>query len=637
MIFCVCMVIFSGKICSQSMLWKDSFGGWADDCFFSVTTVSDGIVAAGYSNFNSFNTFYWGGVTGKGSDDAIIVKYDNNNNVVWRKNFGGNGDDRYYSVTTVSDGIVAVGYSNYFSFGNGDWLGTTTNCFYDIYSLIYTDAIIVKYDYNGNVVWKKNLGGTLYDYFYYVTAVPDGIIAVGYSSSIGSGDWNDAQSRGNTDAIIVKYDNNGNLVWKKNFGGSGEDYYYSVTTVSDGVIAVGTSRNKSFGNGDWIGYTGKGSTDAIIVKYNFDGNVTWKKNFGGGYLDAGNISGNNVFNSVTTISDGVVAVGYSDEQCFNHGDWAGVQSKGNSYTDAVIVKFNNNGDVVWKKNCGGSGYDYFNDVTIVFDGIVAVGYSDISTYGGGDWAGLTAKGGNDAIIVKYDNSGNIVWKKNLGGSYGDDYKSVTTASNGNIVAVGYSSQYSFNNGDWAGVQGMGGNDATIVKYASFISVTNITNVPTTATIGVPLKLTATVVPNDAMNKNIIWNVKNAGTTGAKISNDTLNVSAAGTVTVTATIKNGTAIGTDYTKDFNIIVSTVGIAKMQGTGLRIFPNPTTGQLIIDNGQLTIKSVEIYNIVGQIVFTSPLSNLSHETTIDISHLANGLYFLKVDGKMVKVVKE
>jgi len=47
--------------------------------------------------------------------------------------------------------------------------------------------------------------------------------------------------------------------------------------------------------------------------------------------------------------------------------------------------------------------------------------------------------------------------------------------------------------------------------------------------------------------------------------------------------------------------------------------------------------MYDVVGQVVFTSHLSKLSPETTIDISHLANGLYFLKVDGKVFKVVKE
>ena len=59
--------------------------------------------------------------------------------------------------------------------------------------------------------------------------------------------------------------------WKSNFGGSGNDIYNSITAVSDGIIAVGYSAAASFGNGDWTGVTGKGSTgnfsDAVIVKY----------------------------------------------------------------------------------------------------------------------------------------------------------------------------------------------------------------------------------------------------------------------------------------------------------------------------------------------------------------------------------
>jgi len=73
--------------------------------------------------------------------------------------------------------------------------------------------------------------------------------------------------------------------------------------------------------------------------------------------------------------------------------------------------------------------------------------------------------------------------------------------------------------------------------------------------------------------------------------------------------------------------------------RIYPNPTNGQLrvsgdIWDSGD---REIRISNVVGQVVFTSQLSKLSPETTIDISCLANGLYFLKVNGKVVKIVKE
>ena len=73
-----------------------------------------------------------------------------------------------------------------------------------------------------------------------------------------------------------------------------------------------------------------------------------------------------------------------------------------------------------------------------------------------------------------------------------------------------------------------------------------------------------------------------------------------------------------------------------SGIKIYPNPTTGQLIIDNGQLTISTIEMYNIVGQKV-NYKLSTVNYPLTIDISHLSAGLYFLKIDGKMFKVVKE
>jgi len=48
-----------------------------------------------------------------------------------------------------------------------------------------------------------------------------------------------------------------------------------------------------------------------------------------------------------------------------------------------------------------------------------------------------------------------------------------------------------------------------------------------------------------------------------------------------------------------------------------------------------NIELFDVVGQVVGTYPYGR--PETTIDISHLAKGLYFLKIDGKMFKVVKE
>jgi len=45
-------------------------------------------------------------------------------------------------------------------------------------------------------------------------------------------------------------------------------------------------------------------------------------------------------------------------------------------------------------------------------------------------------------------------------------------------------------------------------------------------------------------------------------------------------------------------------------------------------LVLSNVEVYDIVGKLQ--------KAEIEIDLSHLANGLYFLKINGKMFKIVK-
>jgi len=505
--------------------------------------------------------------------------------VLWKKNFGGLGADEYLSVTAVSDGVIAVGCSRDWSFGNGDWEGVEGNGNYD--------AIIVKYDNAGNVVWKKNFGGSSFDYFYAVATVSDGVIAVGDSHRFGDGDWEGVTGKGNGDAIIVKFDFNGKVVWKKNFGGNGNDRYDGVTIVSDGIVAVGSSHYQSFGNGDWVGVAGQIDDDAIIVKYDHHGNVVWKKSFGTNYRDW--------YESVTAVSDGIIAVGHKYQSSSyrdviivkydNNGNilWNkdlnnagyhyysvatvsdGVIAVGNnSSNDGIIVKYDNSGNVVWKKNLHGG----FDCVTEVSDGVIVAGYAYISTSGGSDWEGFTGHGACDAILVKYDFNGNIVWKKHFGGKGYDKYHSIVAVPDG-IIAVGESydllgSGSSFGNGDLEDLTGKGGGDAIIVKYST----------------------------------------------------------------------NPTSI-TDNSQDAT---------------LRVYPNPTNGQLHITgfdgrdamNGVCT--DVQIFDVYGRKVLTAAApvethgrASLHHHhqpqhptTTLDISHLPEGVYFLRIGGKTTKIVK-
>lgn len=76
--------------------------------------------------------------------------------------------------------------------------------------------------------------------------------------------------------------------------------------------------------------------------------------------------------------------------------------------------------------------------------------------------------------------------------------------------------------------------------------------------------------------------------------------------------------------------------ISGTGLTLSPNPATNQLRIQNTELRIKNIEIYNVLGESVYQSE----SAKTEIDISNLNPGIYFVKVftdktnfSGKFVK----
>ena len=636
----LCFCAFSNKAVGQSIVWKTNFGGLGNDHYVSVTAVSDGgVVAVGHSDLQSFNGGDLEG-EGKGAKDAIIAKHDANGNVVWKKSFGGSGDDYYHSVTAVSDGVVAVGRSATIS--GGDLAGLTGKGGEDAIIVKYNNDGTVAWIKNfGGSSSDQYLSVTAVS----DGIVAVGHSASFNSGSLaGNGDLTGLTGNGGTygnllDAIIVKYNNNGDVAWIKNFGGGNSDYFNSVTAVSDGVIAVGYSSSFDYynnydGSGDLAGLTGNGGEcDAIMVKYNNNGDVVWIKHFGGDDSD--------YFNSVTAVSDGIIAAGHSFPRSFGNGDWAGTTGKNG--VNAIVVKYGNDGSLVWKKNFGDS--CLYNSVTTVSDGVVAVGYAPNGVFGNGDWNGTTGKGDKDGIIVKYDNNGTVAWKKNFGGSHWDYFNAVTTSADGNsVVAAGYSYQYSFGNGNWMGVSGKSAEDATMVKFGlsgeNFVAVSSITNVATTATVGTPLTLTGTVNPSNATNKNIKWSVANAGTTGANVTNNILTAAAAGTVKVRATIEEGAAEGINYTEEFDITVNPgVGIVESHyNNSLIVYPNPAKEQLTIENldMQYSTSDIRLFDIMGRLL-QSTIVNLNSKITVDISHLPCGMYYLKAGNKVVKVVKE
>jgi hypothetical protein len=127
-------------------------------------------------------------------------------------------------------------------------------------------------------------------------------------------------------------------------------------------------------------------------------------------------------------------------------------------------------------------------------------------------------------------------------------------------------------------------------------------------------------------------VKSAGTTGASITGgNTLNATAAGTATITATIANGAAAGTDYTQDFSIAVE-----KEKVTGVsELHPDNPLRAWVRDGllhvaGLTTGETLSIYNATGALVYHS----VATSAEMDINLLAQGVYIIRSGDNTIKV---
>ena len=179
---------------------------------------------------------------------------------------------------------------------------------------------------------------------------------------------------------------------------------------------------------------------------------------------------------------------------------------------------------------------------------------------------------------------------------------------------------------------------------------NVVNLPQYLWCGYPIIL-STVLPDGTVNvaysatleaagdEPITWSIE-AGSlpTGLTLNENTGEISGIPTAegTFNFTVKTTNSVGSD-TKTLNIFINGVGVVETHNcASLQVHPNPTTGQLTINNEQLTITNVEIYDIYGKKLSSHHLIASSSNHLINISHLPTGVYFLKAGNETVKVVK-
>ncbi len=353
-----------------------------------------------------------------GKDDLGISELPSElltGNGEWERTFGRSDEfDYFYYVDVTSDGgfIIAgstLSYSRFDdyldmwlvktdSLGNEEWNKTfsvwgdeyqgmcahqTRDGGYILvgYARFSGKIVLIKTDENGDLIWKKTFDG--YKGSYVEETSDNGYIIAGTTED--------------HDVYLIKTDSNGNMVWNRTYGGDDLDRGYCVHETSEGGFIV-TGLTFSYGH--------YGHGDVWLIKTDSLGNELWNKTF---YAE----EGPNVGYCVRETSDGGFII-------------AGETSMDFGQKDVYLIKTDCYGGLEWSRTFGGGGFDWARYVEETSDGgfILVGGTGSYSRYGG-----------NDLWLIKTDRFGNKVLGRILGSSDSDrGYCVHEIGDNGFIVA-----------------------------------------------------------------------------------------------------------------------------------------------------------------------------------------------------------
>jgi len=355
----------------------------------------------------------------------------------WAAAMGGQGNDVGNSIAAdINGNVYSTGtYQDTVDFDPGSSVNTSigTGSF---------DAYIQKLDANGNLLWVKNIGGTVAADIVITSAIAvdtiGNVFVTGYFQ--GTVDFNPGMgtavynTSGNRDAFTLKLDQNGDYQWLKRIVGSNNEFAYSICIDQSGnVITAGTFRGTiDFDPGSASFMMTVVGTGSYIQKLNTNGDFIWAAS-----MD------NSSANAVTADQNGdVLTTGYFGSTVdFDPGSSVNNLVANGGARDVFIQKLDANGNYLWAKSLGGANVnDEGSSIAVdINHNVLVTGYfkGTVDFDPGSATYFLTTPGiispTDDAFILKLNVQGNFVWAIQIGGDVHDYGIGITTDAFGNFL------------------------------------------------------------------------------------------------------------------------------------------------------------------------------------------------------------
>ncbi len=345
----------------QNVIAEDiitSHGGSGNDRLWSIIDSNDGgSIAAGYTN--SY---------GSGEADGWLIKFDSSGDRVWSRYFGSAVIDEFYGVCAISDGgYLAVGHT----FQNGT-----------------EDLYVVKVSNSGNTLWTQIIGDNEADWGFDVMEESNGdFLIVGSTDSYGSG---------GADVWLCRLSSQGDLLWHLVFGGADGDWGYSITKAGNGNFII-VGRSMSYSSGD---------ADILMLKVNSQGELIWRKTFGGIDDEWGR--------DVIMASNGDFVIAGS------------TSSSGYGSDDAWIIRTTPSGNIIWSETFGTSRAEVAYSICETENGNLIFAGKKMST----------DNENHNFWLSCISENGTSLWSKTWGDQYDDRAYSVFV-KNGFVTGCGY--------------------------------------------------------------------------------------------------------------------------------------------------------------------------------------------------------